>query len=199
MSHAPQTSVSLLYRIREADNRVAWNEFAEIYSPLIVAYACHRGLSESDATDVTQEVLLRVLRSASRFEYDPSVGRFSGWLLSITRNCVRQFLRDQPQDRGTGGSMMLDVLHDLPDASNDDELWARSHRLRLIQWASERIQSEFADSTWQAFQRTFQGKLSAAEVARELGISVGAVYIARSRVAARLREVIRRVEGCDDG
>ena len=88
MTEFPTTRPSLLVRIRRRDDQNAWAEFVEIYVPLIHAYARRRGLQEADAANLTQDELGAVMKNADRFEYDPSRGRFRGWLLTITRNRI---------------------------------------------------------------------------------------------------------------
>ena len=86
------THPSLLLRIRDSQDSLAWNEFAQLYAPIIHAFGRRRGLQEADAADVTQEVLRAVSRSVGRFQYEPSRGGFRHWLFTITRNKVKEFL-----------------------------------------------------------------------------------------------------------
>src|SRR5262249_46801901 len=90
MSFPLATRASLLLRIRDPQDRQAWGEFVALYAPLIHAYGRKRGLQDSDAADLTQEVLRRVSRSAGEFRYDPARGSFRGWLLTVTLNEVRK-------------------------------------------------------------------------------------------------------------
>jgi len=193
MSLAPPTPVSLLVRLRDQEDDVAWEEFAELYTPLILAYARHHGFAESDARDVTQEVLLKVVRAMGSFDYKSDIGRFSGWLLTITRNQMRQALRDAPNDRGSGRTTILQMLRSAPEGVVDESIWNRTHRLRLLHWAAEKVRADFQETTWLAFQRAALEGESPTSVASGLGISVGAVYIAKSRVLARVRHVIDRL------
>src|SRR5687768_14573032 len=92
MSSSPHTRPSLLIRIRDARDTIAWSEFIEIYAPLIHAYARTRGLQDADAADVIQEVLQAVSNHAERFNYEPSRGSFRGWLFRITLNKLRDLV-----------------------------------------------------------------------------------------------------------
>jgi RNA polymerase sigma-70 factor (ECF subfamily) len=93
--------------------------------------------------------------------------------------------------RGVGGTGMLDLLHSLPEpqqrtvADFDEE-----YRNELFRRAAERAQGEFRESTWLAFWRTCVFQEPIADVADELGMTTGNVYVARSRVIARLRQIV---------
>jgi hypothetical protein len=86
------------------------------------------------------------------------------------------------------------MLATVPDPAFDRDEWDREHRLHLLHWAAGRVRPEFRKATWQAFWRTAVGGEEVAAVAADLGLSVGGVYIARSRVTTRIRQEIRSVE-----
>jgi RNA polymerase sigma-70 factor (ECF subfamily) len=196
MDSIATTRASLLLRIRDPRDRIAWGEFVELYAPLIHAYGMHHGLQDADAADLAQEVLRRVARSAADFEYDPARGSFRGWLFTVTRNELSKLVvRGAKKTKGSGDTAMHDVLAQQPDKSRDEEEWDREYQWTLFHWAAERVRAEFREATWQAFWLTAVGGREAGDVAGELNISVGAVYIARSRVTARIRQEIQAVEG----
>ena len=108
----------------------------------------------------------------------------------MTRSRLTDFLRAQDREvQGTGDTGMLHAIDEQPDASQPD-LWEREFRRTLFEWAVDRIRCDFEDTTWRAFWQTSVDDRETVEVAEELGLSVGAVYIARSRVLARLRKEI---------
>jgi RNA polymerase sigma-70 factor (ECF subfamily) len=195
MGFSSATRASLLLRIRDPRDRLAWSEFVGVYAPLIHAYGRRRGLQDSDTADLTQEVLRRVARASAGFEYDPAKGSFRGWLLAITRNELRKVVaRQARQARGAGETDVLRLLEQQVDAS-DEEAWEREYQWNLFQWAANKVRVEFREPTWQAFWRTAVLATGVDQVARDLGISPGAVYVARSRVTARIRQEIEAVEG----
>jgi RNA polymerase sigma-70 factor (ECF subfamily) len=196
MCSSPTTRVSLLLGIRDPKDRVAWGEFVQIYAPLIHAYGQRRGLQDSDAADLTQEVFRCLVRSAPEFRYDPSRGSFRGWLYTVTRNALRKLgTRKARQTNGTGDTEVRHILEQQPDPATDEENWHREYQWNLFQWAAEKVRVEFREATWLAFWRTAVLGEGVDQVADELGVSPGAVYIARSRVTARSRLEIRTVEG----
>ena len=195
MGSSSPTSASLLLRIRDPRDLLAWREFVAVYAPLIHAYGRRRGLQDGDAADLTQEVFHRVARAAAAFEYDPAKGSFRGWLLAITRNELRKVAaRQARQASGSGDTDVLRLLEQQADVS-DEDAWEREYRWNLFQWAANKVCVEFREATWQAFWRTAVLATGIDQVARDLGLSPGAVYVARSRVTARIRQEIEAVEG----
>lgn len=194
MPDSPQTRATLLLRLRD-DNREAWNQFVEIYAPLIHSYGMHHGLQDADAADLAQEVLQSVSGAIKAFEYDPSRGAFRGWLFTVTRNKLRRLAgRAAQEPRGSGDTVANEMLAQQPADVADEEYWTRSHKWRLFHWAAEQVKSGFQEATWKAFWRTSVENASPNVVAAELGLSLGAVYIAKSRVLAKIRELILSVE-----
>jgi RNA polymerase sigma-70 factor (ECF subfamily) len=195
MSESPATRLSLLARIRDVRDGTAWGEFVELYAPLVYRLARKKGLQDADAADVTQDVLRTVVARADRFRYDPERGSFRGWLFTVAYNRLRKFAnarRRQGQGRGDTGREVLDVQ---PARAEESALWEQEYRDRLLAWAAERVRAGFRESTWQAFWGTAVEGREPREVAVGLGISVGAVYIAKNRVLARIREVIHQWRG----
>src|SRR5688572_14360983 len=114
MSSPSVTRASLLLRIRDPSDRLAWGEFVQLYAPLIHAYGMHHGLQDADAADLVQEVLRRVSRVAGKFEYDRERGSFRGWLLTVTRNEVRKMAaRRGRQPAGSGDTQMREILEQI--------------------------------------------------------------------------------------
>jgi RNA polymerase sigma-70 factor (ECF subfamily) len=196
MPDSPLTRASLLVRLRDPEDRAAWQQFIELYGGLVYAFLRRRGLQDADAADLTQDVLLAVARSAGRWRYDPSKGTFRGWLYGVTRNKLAKFFqRRQARPAGSGDSDARRRLEEQPDPSADPEAaWEQEFQQQLFRLASARVQPHVAPSTWAAFWRTAVDGEAAAAVAADLGLSVGAVYVARSRVLARLAEQVQELQ-----
>jgi RNA polymerase sigma factor (sigma-70 family) len=195
MTDSPMTRVSLLVRIRDRGDEDAWAEFVDLYAPLVYALARRRGLQEADAADLTQDVLRSVVRTAPRFAYDPGRGSFRGWLFTVARNQLRKWAHArQRQPSASGSPDDQRLIEEQAAPPEDGNFWEAEYRERLFAWAAERVRPSFRPSTWQAFWKTAVEERDPAAVAAELGMSVGAVYIARTRVLARLRECIRKVQ-----
>jgi RNA polymerase sigma-70 factor (ECF subfamily) len=199
MTDPPATRHSLLVRIRDVRDAEAWAQFVDVYAPLVYRFARRRGLQDADAADLTQEVLRAVARSARRLKYDPKRGTFRSWLFTVAVNKLRNFLASRKrQPQATGDSSDFRRLDEQPAAESDEAEWDRAYDQRIFAWAAEQVRGSFEDSTWQAFSATAVEGRSPKEVAAELGLSVGAVYIAKSRVIARLKAQIRQLR-CNEG
>lgn len=181
-------------RVRDADDHEAWDEFVALYTPLIFGYATRRGLQQADAADLAQDVMLIVARSIGRFEYDRKIGAFRAWLFTVTGNRLKTLVAArQKRPLGSGDSNIQQLLANIA-ADEDESIWHTEYQKRLFDWAVEKVSGEFREATLEAFSRTALRQQPAAEVAQHLNVSVGAVYIAKSRVTARIREVIAEVE-----
>ncbi len=197
MNEFPATRQSLIVKLRDPADSAAWGEFMVIYEPLVYRLGRLKGLQDADARDLCQEVFHAVANAVERWE--PERGSFRGWLSRIARNLLINFLtRRQPLCRGSGATSVRDLLEaqPAPDASATALFEAERER-RLFQWAAEDIRSEFTPATWRAFWQTALEGRAPGQVGAELGLSVGAVYVARSRVLSRLRRRINQL--CDDG
>jgi RNA polymerase sigma-70 factor (ECF subfamily) len=197
MADSPDTRPSLLVRMRDAQDRAAWQMFVDLYGPLVYRFARKRGLQDADASDLTQNVLQAVTSAIHRLDYDPARGPFRGWLFAIVRNqlCKLQEKRDA---RGPGGTTAQQLLQEQPDRTGDAENeWDEEYLRQRFRWAAERVRCEFTEQSWQAFWRTAVDGQAPADVAGSLTMSVGAVYTARSRVLTRIRREIAALEDGD--
>ena len=196
MSRMPETRPSLLVRLRDAQDEQAWAEFLAIYEPLVYRVARKRGFQDADACELTQEVLLAISRSIDRWDTDRNRGSFRGWLFRVARNLMINHLshcRRQPQP--IGGTDMAKLFEQQPDGSTEESvLFDLEYKRHVFRWAAAAIRGEFHDGTWHAFWRTCVEGDTIPEVAGELGLSAGSVYVARSRVMARLRQKVEQFE-----
>jgi RNA polymerase sigma-70 factor (ECF subfamily) len=194
MGQSPATRPSLLVRIRDARDHAAWSQFVEIYAPLIYGFGRTHGLQDADAADLTQDVLRAVAGAAGRLDYDPQRGSFRAWLYTVSRNKLANFLaRNRRAALGTGDTGAQQSLEQQPASAEDSAEWDLEYGRRLLHWAAAEIHGDFQEATWQAFWQTAVAGKAVKEVAKSLGMSVGAVYIAKSRVLARLKERIESI------
>ncbi len=191
----PDTRDTLLARLKDPADRMAWDEFAQVYQPLIYRVACRRGLQDADARDVVQRVLWSVARAAERWPQGHAGGRFRGWLAKVTTNAALNLLQRDARHRATGGSATWDLLAQAPDRNSEvTQLWFRERRMELFRFAAQQVKPSFHPDNWLAFWRTAVDGLPGEQAAQELGKSVGAVYAARSRVMAKLCRAVERIE-----
>ena len=195
MAEAPLTRATLLVRLKDSEDAGAWTEFVQLYGPVVYGFARKRGLQDSDAADMVQEVLRSVARNAERMEYDPKRGTFRGWLYTVTRNKIYNFLSSQKRrPRATGDTTSQERLESYADPSNEAEAdWELEYQRRLSAKAMDRVKHEFQPATWEAFLGTAVEGRPAQEVGETLKMTSGAVYVAKSRVLARLRDEVQKL------
>jgi RNA polymerase sigma-70 factor (ECF subfamily) len=193
MADPPTTQPSLLVRIRNAHDAAAWQEFVQLYAPVIYGFARKRGLQDCDAADLTQDVLRAVAAAAGRFDYDPARGSFRGWLFTIVRRKLQNFLASrQRRQQGSGDSTVQDRLDEQAAPEPEESaLWNQEYERELLARAVQQVRHSFHNSTWQAFWQTAMEGKKAKQVAADLGMSVAAVYMAKSRVTALLKHEIQ--------
>jgi len=178
MAELPETSESLLLKLRDAEDAAAWERFVAVYRPAVYRLARRRGLQNADAEDLAQQVMGNVSRAIGEWRKDAMRGTFRSWLFRIARNACANALTRVPRDLARGGTRLI-----------EDE-----HQRAVFRWAAEEVQSEFQEATWLAFWLTTIDGFSVDQAAKELGKSVGSVYAARSRVMRRLKEKVREFQ-----
>jgi RNA polymerase sigma-70 factor (ECF subfamily) len=188
MTQLPETRNSLLIKVRNPADAVAWDEFATIYRPAIYRLARRRGLQDADAEDLAQRVLVSVSAAIRTWEKDERRGTFWAWLLRIARNAIINALTRKPRDAAVGGiDLSEQVDAQSPAHSAINELIEDEHRRAVFRWAAAEVRSEFHSASWSAFQLTAVDGMSVEDAATTLGKSTGSVYAARSRVMRRLK------------
>ena len=195
MYEFPETRDSLIVQVKDPSNREAWDQFAQIYRPVVVRIAMRRGMQEADAHDLAQQVLWAVAQAVGRWKKNDASVKFRHWLSRITKNAILNALTRRRQDRATGGSSAQVSLESVTSRDAPiEELLAIEWRREIYWRAAKVVRDEVALATWQAFELTVLEKVPIEKAARQLGKSTGAVYSARSRVMYRLREVVRLLE-----
>ncbi|MEM9646091.1 MAG: sigma-70 family RNA polymerase sigma factor [Planctomycetota bacterium] len=196
MPEFPDTDPSLIAKIGNHPDHAAWEEFEQLYRPIIFRIARAKGLQHADALDLVQQVLLSVSMAIDRFDPHQPESRFRHWLSRVTRNAILKALSRGPRDRAAGGSAVIDVLSEVPspDAATDALIHLEQRR-EIFARAAVQVRREVKESTWLAFEWTVLQQVPIRRAAEILGLSVGNVYAARSRLIRRLRDAIRRFDG----
>lgn len=188
----PDTRISLLERLHDRDNAAAWMEFCEVYERAIYRLAVGYGLQDADAREVSQEVLIRVSRQVHLF--DPAGrGKFRSWLATIARNATLDQLRKNSRRHVVGSPQAEQALETLENSLQQS--FETESRREQFRWACEQLQPQVSPQSWRAFWLTAVDGLSADVVAQQLSLSVGAVYVARCRVLAKLKALIEPFRG----
>jgi RNA polymerase sigma-70 factor (ECF subfamily) len=184
------TSASLLGRLRDGRDPDAWGRVLDLYGPLIRNWAERLGVRGADADDLVQDVLAVVVRRFPEFVHPDKPGAFRGWLRAIAVNCARDFWkRRRYAPEAPGGTDFGQYLNQLEDPDHPlSRQWDHEHDVYVTRRLLDRLKAEFEPRTWDLFRRFVLDGAPADQVAREFETSPNAVYIAKSRVLARLRE-----------
>lgn len=176
------TPLSLLQQLRSTPSSRSWGDFIDLYTPLLFRWANHAGLREADAADLVQEVFVVLIQKLPEFDYD--TGRsFRAWLKTVLLN----LWRNQARKANRAELRQAEVARPI-ETTGEPELDDREYREHVGCRALAMMRSEFSEPTWRACWLLVVENRTTADVARELGLSENAVYIAKSRVLTRLRQ-----------
>ncbi len=198
MHELPETRESLLLQVQDMNDRRAWEEFVEIYRPVIYRIAVGRGLQHADALDLVQTVLIAIARSIGNWKKRDQTVRFRHWLRRVAKNATINAVTRQPLDQPLAGSTAEALLYQTPQTDDElDSLVDLEYRRELFVRAAEQVRADVHADTWAAFELTAIEGMSKEEAAFELGKSIGTIYAARSRVMNRLSTAVAGMEGTD--
>ncbi len=191
------TTTALLAGLFDPANQAAWSEFDSRYRPMIVSFAQRLGLYESDAADIAQETLARFIRDYREGKYDRERGRLRSWIIGIVKYRVADLKRAQASRRENRGES---AMIDMPADDELNQLWEAERRRVLLTQAIEelRSQSKLSEKTMLAFEQYALRDRPVDEVAAELNLTRHDVYMAKNRVAEKLRDILSRLEDIFD-
>ncbi|MEM6468725.1 MAG: RNA polymerase sigma factor [Planctomycetota bacterium] len=200
MSDSPITRASLVLRLRDPNDNEAWSDFIRDYGPMLYRFVRSRGLQDADAADIVQDVFRRVGSAIGRLDYAREKGGFRAWLFTITRNRLLTYFEKRKRLGPTGNdSAQIQQLSQAADQHNElVEQWELEHVRSLAAVAMKRVRESSDPKTWQAFELTAIDGVSAAEAAEKLGMKTGTIYVAKSRVTARLKAEIEKLQAEED-
>jgi RNA polymerase sigma factor (sigma-70 family) len=207
MDNAPNefipTRRSLLSRLRNWDDQESWKDFFDTYWKLIYNTAVKAGLTDAEAQDVVQETVFTVAKKMPKFEYDPAVGSFKGWLLKTTRwrildHIKRVRTKEAPLPRHRPGheSDGTNTTDLVPDAVRTDleKIWNAEWQKNLIGAATERVKRRVRPKHYQMFELHVLKELPVPKVAELLGVSKAQVHLAKHRISRLVKKEIQRLE-----
>ncbi|MEP3481720.1 MAG: sigma-70 family RNA polymerase sigma factor [Fuerstiella sp.] len=194
----PGTRHSLIVRLNK-QHQPSWFEFAAVYEPFLMSLVRRCGVPEKDSQDVVQHIMIAVTKSLDSWSDDGRPESFRRWLNIVSRNVAIKFMQaERKLHAASGGTDMVAVLNRVPlDDNAFAEEQQKQYQHELIVWAAHQVKSEFMESSWQAFHDTMIQQRSVEEVAKELNVTAGSIYMSRSRILARIRkklEVLQPLE-----
>lgn len=187
VSEFPETSHSLIARVKDLEDGASWTEFLGIYQPILLRMARKRGLQDADAHDVVQQVFLSISRSIAGWTAREAEPPFRAWVTTIARNAIAKAVTRRPKDAATGSTSVANLLENWVDCDPTGSEILAEARQEVLRWAIKQIRSEFSDETWATFHQTAVEGVPIAEVATFTGRSPGAIYVTRYRVIAKLK------------
>lgn len=188
-AHDSPTPLPLIEELAIAGSPAGWERFVFLYDPFLRSRLARNGLQDCDERDLIQEIYAIVCRRLPDFRHNGRTGAFRCWLREITIRVLQNYFRGKKRHPILQNSDWVDQLAD--SSSSQSAEWDREHDFVVAERLLELVRAEFETSTYEAFHRTVLGEEDAGEVAESLNITVNAVYIARSRVLARLRTIGR--------
>ena len=208
------TRWSLLSRLKDAADADSWQEFFDTYWRLIYGVAVKSGLTDAEAQEVVQEVVIGVARKMPEFRCDPAAGSFKAWLLQVTRRrIVDQFRKRQPwsptqpprgpetpagatprpEANGTAHTSTIERVPD-PGGYELEAAWEGEWKQHLLARALARVKQTADPEQFQMFDLHVRLGLPAREVARKLDVSLPRVYFAKYKIGALLKRQVQRLD-----
>src|SRR3954454_2371132 len=184
-----ETRQSLLLRAQTGEGE-AWKDLAGLYRPLIIGWLNRQGVPAVDLEDLSQDVLLSVVKHLPGFEHSGNRGAFRSWLRTIVCSRTIDYWRSAgASTQASGGSGATAALEQIADLDSDlNRQWDEEHDRYVLGCLLDLVEEEFEPPTLRAFRRLALDGAGGAAVAGELGMSVAAVYVAKSRVLQRIRQ-----------
>jgi RNA polymerase sigma-70 factor (ECF subfamily) len=179
------TPSSLLARLREPGQAADWERFVALYTPLLYSWARRLNVPRQEVGDLLQDLFTCLLEQLPAFTYDPRRS-FRAWMRTLLVNRWRTWLRRRAVRKLVAGPDKR--LEEIAAPEEVPEFEEAEYRRHLVVRSLQLMQAEFQPSTWKACWEYVVKERTPEEVARELGISVNAVYLSKSRVLRRLRE-----------
>ena len=183
------TRRTLLQRVRDPADREAWEQFFELYAPLLESYARAHGLSRADAQEVRAQCLEVLVRRLPTFEYERARGRFQAWLHEIARGKVIDLARRSR--RASGDSSPLAALED--SGAGPDQHWERQWRDEHLRYGLREALSDEEDGPRHAFELLLLDETTVPDVCERTGLNANQVYKAKARILRRVREILEKL------
>jgi RNA polymerase sigma-70 factor (ECF subfamily) len=183
------TRRTLLHRLRNVDDHAGWREFFEIYWRLIYAVARRSGLDEFEAEEVVQETVITAARKIPEFRYEPALGSFRGWLLTIARWRIADQFRKRQIEEPPRTEQIAELA-----VTNFDTVWAEEWERHLLGSGLEILKRKVSSEQFQLFECYVIKGWPAQKVAEVLGVRANSVYLAKNRLSPMLREIVARIE-----
>jgi RNA polymerase sigma-70 factor (ECF subfamily) len=165
-----ETRQSLLLRAQRGEEN-AWKDLTDLYRPLILGWLNRQGVPPRDLEDLSQDILLSVVKHLPTFEHSGHRGAFRSWLRTIVCSRATDFWRGQDAaTRASGGSGAVAALEQIADPDSDlNRQWDDEHDRYVLDCLLDFVEEEFEPLTLQAFRRLALEGAAGAEVLANWG------------------------------
>jgi RNA polymerase sigma factor (sigma-70 family) len=195
------TRVSLLARLKNPEDQRSWEEFFNTYSRMIYGLATRSGLSDAEAQDALQETIIKVAEKMPGFQYNPAIGTFKSWLLTIARSRIidshRRRQREQARIVSSAnpatGTALVERIAD-PASLNLDAIWDQQWKEGLVEAATDRVRRRVSPKQFQLYDCNVRKQWPAEKVARMLGVTAAQVHLAKHRITLLIKQQVRLIE-----
>ena len=190
------TNTQLLDDLRNPGNETVWQQFVNRYMPMIVKYAVRAGLRSADAEDAAQQTMIAFCTAYQQGKYDREKGRLRFWLYGIARNQIKSvFKRRAKQEvQVAEDTAQTDFFARQPAEADLERVWEEEWREAVLRQCLEEVHREFDAKSIEAFELFAWKGLPAQEVAERLDMTPNAVFIVKSRILKRIRELVPDME-----
>jgi len=183
-----KTQLSLLDALSNK-NEQAWEKFYKSYKPLLIRWMRKYAVTEAQADDITQEVMIFLHENINKFKHNQRVGAFRAWLRITTVNITRYYLR-QNTTNNVSNEEFEKILDNLVDSNSDlSKLFDQENKQAMVETLLNDVEPYFQKKTLTIFRQHMLEEISAEELAKQHNIVKQQVYIIRSRVLRRLRKM----------
>ncbi len=177
------THLSLMERVRDNRDEIAWQEFYDVYKSLIYRYARQRHLSDADAEEIVGQCFEKLSSEMSRFEFRPTRGRFKTWLKKLVNNKITNLL-----DKRCREGLLPNSDLDARTAVAPDAMWDRTWKQEVLNYCVQRARAKVSTQNYQIFRLSVYEGWAADQIGESLGLKPEQVYRAKQRVLDIVRE-----------
>ena len=184
------TNETLIQRICSKQDDDTWKEFDATYRSYIIAFVNRMGLSYHESQDLCQIIMVKLWKGLPRFQYKRGECRFRTWLITVSRNAIRDYvaLKQNKMRKQTDSGLEIDY----PVTADIEKITQQEWEVFIYKKAWDNVKTQFSESVLKAFNLSAQ-KVPNQQIADELGLASSSIYTYRHRVETALKKEILRL------
>ena len=190
------TSSTLLGQVKDVENQTSWDQFYDLYHPLIIAFCKQKGCREEMAYDVLQECMVTLVRVMPDFDYNRARGNFRSFLLKIVERRISDAFRREKLLQKTCPNAKTDFFNQLedPKATVSEREWDKLWDYHMLKIALEKVRNKINFVTFQSFRLYVLEKKDPAIVANDLKLNKNTVFQHKNRVTKLLQQEVNKLK-----